>query len=97
MRPVRRADNLTTFMCCLEIWEPQPPGTLRTCPGLHRDCFTSYQLLPMSSDITPLHNMSLCRSQRQLYLNTSVIHMFGMFIRAFTVCSVSIMSFIACL
>jgi len=19
---------------CLEIWEPQPPGTLRTCPGL---------------------------------------------------------------
>jgi len=23
---------------CLEIWEPQPPGTLRACPGLHRDC-----------------------------------------------------------
>jgi len=19
---------------CLEIWEPQPPGTLRACPGL---------------------------------------------------------------
>jgi len=19
---------------CLEIWEPQPPQTLRTCPGL---------------------------------------------------------------
>jgi len=19
---------------CLETWEPQPPGTLRTCPGL---------------------------------------------------------------
>jgi hypothetical protein len=19
---------------CLEIWEPQPPGTLRVCPGL---------------------------------------------------------------
>ena len=24
----------------LEIWEPQPPGTLRSCPGLYRDCFT---------------------------------------------------------
>jgi hypothetical protein len=24
------------FLCadCLEIWEPQPPGTLRACPGL---------------------------------------------------------------
>jgi hypothetical protein len=22
------------------IWEPQPPGTLRACPGLYRDCFT---------------------------------------------------------
>jgi hypothetical protein len=20
---------------CLEIWEPQPPGTLRACPGLY--------------------------------------------------------------
>jgi len=25
---------------CLEIWEPQPPGTLRACPGLYRDYFT---------------------------------------------------------
>jgi len=24
---------------CLEIWESQPPGTLRTCPGLSWDCF----------------------------------------------------------
>ena len=23
---------------CLEIWEPQPPGTLRACPGLSWDC-----------------------------------------------------------
>jgi len=23
----------------LEIWEPQPPGTLRACPGLSWDCF----------------------------------------------------------
>jgi len=25
---------------CLEIWEPQPPGTLKACPGLHRNCCT---------------------------------------------------------
>jgi hypothetical protein len=25
---------------CLEILEPQPPGTLRAFPGLYRDCFT---------------------------------------------------------
>ena len=24
---------------CLESWEPQPPGTLRVCPGLQWDCF----------------------------------------------------------
>ena len=27
---------------CLEIWEPQPPGTLWACPGLQWDCFTLY-------------------------------------------------------
>ena len=31
--PLSRAD-------CLEIWWPQPPGTLRPCPGLYRVCFT---------------------------------------------------------
>jgi hypothetical protein len=25
---------------CLEIWEPQPTGNLRACPGLDRDCYT---------------------------------------------------------
>jgi hypothetical protein len=25
---------------CLEIWKPQPPGTLRACPDLYRDCCT---------------------------------------------------------
>jgi len=29
---------------CLEIWEPQPPGTLRACPGPYRDGFTSFYL-----------------------------------------------------
>ena len=33
--PPSRAD-------CFEIWELQPPGTLRVCPGLYRDCFTLF-------------------------------------------------------
>jgi hypothetical protein len=32
---VRRTDNLTTSCAdCLEIWDPQTPGTLRAYPGL---------------------------------------------------------------
>ena len=27
---------------CHEIWELQPPGSLRVCPGLYRDCFTLF-------------------------------------------------------
>ena len=38
-RSVRGADNSTAFMCrlyvCMEIWEPQPPGTVRACPGFY--------------------------------------------------------------
>jgi hypothetical protein len=30
---------LSSFDHCLEIWEPQPPGTLRACPGQYRACF----------------------------------------------------------
>ena len=31
-----------SYADCLEIWEPQTPGTLKACPGLHRDCFALY-------------------------------------------------------
>jgi hypothetical protein len=27
---------------CLEIWKSRPPGTLRACPGLCKNCFTFY-------------------------------------------------------
>jgi len=41
---VGRCIGLTTLppLCAdfLEIWEPDPPGTLRACPGLQWDCFT---------------------------------------------------------
>jgi hypothetical protein len=29
-----------SFTEYFEIWEPEPPGTLRACPGLYRDYFT---------------------------------------------------------
>jgi len=35
---LHRADKLTTDFH--ENWEPQPPGTLRACPALYRDCCT---------------------------------------------------------
>jgi len=38
--PPSRAD-------CIEIWEPQPPGKFRACPGQYRDCFTLLLLLPL--------------------------------------------------
>jgi len=25
---------------CLQFWKPPPPGVLRVCPALYRDCFT---------------------------------------------------------
>jgi len=28
---------------CLEIWKPQPSGTLRACPEPYRDCCTFYK------------------------------------------------------
>ena len=35
MRPVLKADNLTTFLCrCHEIWENLLPGTVWDTPGL---------------------------------------------------------------
>ena len=41
-RPVRRADNLTAFMCRLcRSLEPHPPGSLS---GLYRDCLNDYRL-----------------------------------------------------
>ena len=33
-RCVRLTNLLPSCADCLEIWEPQPPGTLRACPGL---------------------------------------------------------------
>jgi len=39
-----------------EILEPHPPGNLRACPGLFRDCFTFY---PVPSYRSFLHSLLL--------------------------------------
>jgi len=35
----------------VDIWEPQPPGTLRACPGLYRDCFALYVPILKGQDV----------------------------------------------
>jgi hypothetical protein len=46
-----RCIGLTTLQpsCanCLEIWEPQPSGTLRACLGLQWDSFTFFFIMPL--------------------------------------------------
>ena len=42
--PVRGMTTLPPSCAeCLEIWEPQHPGTLRACPDVYRNCFTVYR------------------------------------------------------
>jgi len=38
MRPMRKADCLTTFMCrqCRKVWKPSPPKGLKVSPSLCR-------------------------------------------------------------
>ena len=41
---------------CLQIWEPQSPGTLTACPDLYRDCFICY--LRANNDYFPHTNLT---------------------------------------
>ena len=58
-RTVRTAD-------CLEIWEPQPAGTLRACSGLYRDFFTF--LLSCESRRVRGPNVRTGTSDRKIWL-----------------------------
>jgi hypothetical protein len=51
-----RCVRLTTSPSCAqrhEIWEPKPPGTLWTTPGLLQDCCTVYSFLS-EAESTPV-------------------------------------------
>ena len=55
MRPVRRTDNLATFMCRLpQVLKPQPPGALGTHLGLYRDSFTFTYITRLNTQRTVL-------------------------------------------
>ena len=81
-QPACMVDNVTTFMCCLEIWEPQPPEKLRACPGLQMECFT-FTLHNLASTATRLldgksRNCALIRSRgRRFFLLQSICTGFG--------------------
>ena len=48
----------------LEIWEPQPPGTLRACPGLKWDCFTFLPFSTLTSHTICTYNTKRWRDLR---------------------------------
>jgi hypothetical protein len=58
---------------CLEIWQPQPPGTLRACPGLYRDSFTT--------GISVLANVYFCSLRAYVSVAWSFVHVPAVAIR----------------
>jgi hypothetical protein len=55
---------------CLEIWEPQSPGTLRVCPGLYSDCFTF--AIKLNGTTTFLTRLFMCRNE--VFLTTGIVN-----------------------
>ena len=58
-----RCVGLTTlppsYADCLEIWEPQPPGTLRACPGLNGIALPLPPEQELLSTINTLHRKTV--------------------------------------
>jgi len=69
-----RCVGLTTLppLCadCLEIWEPQPPGSLRFCPGLLRDWFTCSFHADRATDAWSWHSASSVAQVRNYMRHT---------------------------
>jgi hypothetical protein len=67
---VREADNLTISCAeCHEIWEPKPPGTLWTTPGLLRDCFMYVEQINLEfrrSDSTVTNEIRILEFKRMV-------------------------------
>jgi len=51
---------------CLEIWESQPPGNFRACPGLYTDFFTFLLVFCSRVDIAHVARMGTTRHPRRL-------------------------------
>jgi len=63
---------------CFEIWEPQPPGTLRACPGMQWDLFTLVLLSALIS-----FNFQLLRQKSSFVGHDHTEHSPDVFIRLF--------------
>ena len=48
---------------CLEMWEPQLPGTSRACPDLYKDCLTSVRRITLLESVYELKNEETIISQ----------------------------------
>jgi len=47
-----------------EIWNPQPPGPLRACPGLYRDCSACFKRF--RSTLWSVHFSEPCKALLQM-------------------------------
>ena len=57
---------------CLEIWEPQFPGTLRACPGLQWDCFTFKVCKSVHHHTIPINQPTRCNNFSSLLIDVYV-------------------------
>jgi len=70
---------------CLEIWEPQLPGTLRARPALFRDCFTFTYLpkyLPVSQPTDVPTYLPISLANRLTYLNLTPLSIYSAFMES---------------
>jgi hypothetical protein len=80
-----------------ELWEPQPPGTLRACPDLHWDSFASllciFNLLNAELDpichllallgVHPILHVSRVRVNKTQNTNNKNLHVYVMLLIGF--------------
>jgi hypothetical protein len=81
--------NFPPYADCIEIWEPQTPGTITACPGLDWDCFTFYHIflvflfcsskLQYVSLLTELNVCFLLKDKSRTTLNITVFTKYVIF------------------
>jgi hypothetical protein len=78
-RFIRLTNLAASCADCLEIWETQPPGNFRVCPGLYKDCLPLFFCLssPLASQgFTSLYGnirfiLGFTKPRRILYFDRS--------------------------